>query len=132
MITKQESNENAAMAPQSAPVAPERNASRKVASRKKSTPRRQKTARGAKPRKQARTGKKTAPKAATPGTESKSSKILGMIGRAKGATLAEIMTATGWQAHSVRGFLSTAGRKHNVKIDSAKNEGGERTYRIAG
>lgn len=30
-----------------------------------------------------------------------------MIARAKGATLAEIMTATDWQAHSVSGFIST-------------------------
>ena len=54
-----------------------------------------------------------------------------MIGRAKGATLAEIMKATEWQAHSVRGFLSTAGKKHSVKIESAKSEAGERTYKIA-
>ena len=53
-----------------------------------------------------------------------------MIGRAKGATLAEIMKATDWQAHSVRGFISTAGKKHGVEIESAKNDAGERTYRI--
>jgi len=53
-----------------------------------------------------------------------------MIGRAKGATLAEIMSAMGWQAHSVRGFISTAGKKHGVKIESRKNESGERAYRI--
>jgi hypothetical protein len=54
-----------------------------------------------------------------------------MIARAKGATLAEIMKATDWQAHSVRGFISTAGKKHCVKIESAKNDDGERTYKIA-
>jgi len=54
-----------------------------------------------------------------------------MIGRAKGATLAEIMKATDWQAHSVRGFISTAGKKHSVKIESSKNEAGNRVYRIA-
>jgi hypothetical protein len=53
-----------------------------------------------------------------------------MIGRPKGATLAEIMKATGWQAHSVRGFLSIAGKKHSVKIESAKNEAGDRVYSI--
>ena len=54
-----------------------------------------------------------------------------MIGRAKGATLAEIMKATGWQAHSVRGFLSTAAKKHRIKVESSKNEAGDRVYRIA-
>ena len=62
---------------------------------------------------------------------SKGAKIIDMIGRAKGATLAEIMKATDWQAHSVRGFISTAGKKHGVKIESAKNDAGERSYRIA-
>jgi hypothetical protein len=54
-----------------------------------------------------------------------------MIARTKGATLAEIMKATEWQAHSVRGFISTAGRKHGFKIESAKNDAGERVYRSA-
>jgi hypothetical protein len=40
------------------------------------------------------------------------------------------MTATGWQAHTVRGFISTAGKKHNVKIESERNEAGDRVYRI--
>jgi hypothetical protein len=53
-----------------------------------------------------------------------------MIARAKGATLAEIMTATDWQAHSVRGFISTAAKKHSVMIESTKNDAGERSYRI--
>ena len=54
-----------------------------------------------------------------------------MIGRPKGASLAEIMNETGWQAHSVRGFISTAGKKQGIKIESAKSEAGERTYKIA-
>ena len=61
--------------------------------------------------------------------ESKGAKIMEMIARAKGATLAEIMKATDWQAHSVRGFISTAGKKHNVKIESSKNEAGDRVYK---
>ena len=32
-----------------------------------------------------------------------------MMKRAKGATLAEIITATGWQPHTVRGFVSILG-----------------------
>jgi hypothetical protein len=38
--------------------------------------------------------------------------------------------SSGWQAHSLRGFISTAGKKHNVKIASSKNEGGDRVYNI--
>ena len=41
------------------------------------------------------------------------------------------MKTTHWQAHSVRGFISTAGKKHNVKIESLKNEAGDRFYKIA-
>jgi hypothetical protein len=55
---------------------------------------------------------------------------MALIGRAKGATLAEIMTATGWQKHSVRGFISIAGKKQGIKIDSSKNEAGDRLYKI--
>ena len=39
---------------------------------------------------------------------SKSEKILALLKRADGVTLKELMKATGWQAHSVRGFLSAA------------------------
>jgi hypothetical protein len=53
-----------------------------------------------------------------------------MIGRAKGATLAEIMKAVQWQAHSVRGFISTAGKKQGIKIEFVKNEAGDRVYKI--
>jgi nicotinamidase-related amidase len=66
----------------------------------------------------------------TPRAESKGAKILELIGRPKGATIAEIVKATNWQKHSIRGFLSTAAKKHGLKIDSTKAEGGERVYQI--
>lgn len=39
--------------------------------------------------------------------------------------------ATGWQAHTVRGFVSILGSKGDEKIESTKNMEGERTYRIS-
>jgi hypothetical protein len=62
---------------------------------------------------------------------SKATQVLDLLKRPDGATLAELMKATGWQAHSVRGFLSTAGKKHRLKIESTKTGAGERTYKIA-
>ncbi|MEO8129952.1 MAG: DUF3489 domain-containing protein [Bryobacteraceae bacterium] len=53
-----------------------------------------------------------------------------MIRHPKVATLAEIMKAAEWQAHSVRGFILTATKKHSIKIESSKNEAGERLYKI--
>lgn len=71
----------------------------------------------------------TETRTATPRSDSKGGKILKMIRRPKGATLAEIMKSTSWQAHSVRGFMSTAGRRYGVRIESTRNEAGERVYR---
>jgi hypothetical protein len=51
--------------------------------------------------------------------------------RAKCATLAEIIEATGWQKHTVRRFVSILGKKGEHKIGSSKNAAGERTYKIA-
>jgi hypothetical protein len=38
---------------------------------------------------------------------------------------------TGWQKHTVRGFISILGSKGGLKIESEKNTAGERVYRIA-
>jgi hypothetical protein len=54
-----------------------------------------------------------------------------MMKRAGGATLEAMMHATGWQRHTVRGFVSILGSKGGEKIESVKNAAGERTYRIA-
>ncbi len=49
-----------------------------------------------------------------------------------GATIVELMAATGWQAHSVRGFLSgTVKKRMNLNVLSEKNDKGTRHYRIA-
>src|SRR5690349_25156536 len=74
---------------------------------------------------------KAAKKETGPREGSKTEKVLGLLKRANGATLAELMKATGWQAHSVRGFLSgTVGKKMGLQLASAKTEDGERTYRV--
>ena len=61
----------------------------------------------------------------------KKAEVIAMMKRAKGATLAEIMAATKWQAHTVRGFVSILGSKGGEKIESSKSAAGERTYKIA-
>jgi hypothetical protein len=55
-----------------------------------------------------------------------------MLKRPEGATLAAIMKATSWQAHSVRGFISGMGKKMGLAVTSTKGEDGERTYSIKG
>ena len=132
--------ENAATAAElGAHVAREKASSKKGPSQKKGAPKGQKSAKGGKakaaPKKGAKAGKKAvkpaqAKEASTPRAESKGAKILELIGRSKGASLAEIMKATSWQAHSVRGFLSTAAKKHGLKIESTKTEAGDRVYLI--
>jgi hypothetical protein len=63
---------------------------------------------------------------------SKTEQVLELLKRPGGASLKEIMKATGWQPHSVRGFLSgTVGKKMGFKVESTKSESGERTYSLA-
>jgi hypothetical protein len=125
----------ASVAAQGANVAPEKAIAKKAASQKKGAPKGQRAAKGAKPKaaaakSPAKAAKKgAAKKASTPHAESKGSKILELIARPKGATLTEIMKATNWQAHSVRGFVSTATKRHGLKIESEKDEAGDRVYR---
>jgi hypothetical protein len=58
--------------------------------------------------------------------------VLDLIRRDGGATLQEIMDATGWEKHSVRGFISGAlGKKMGLHVESSKREDGQRAYRLA-
>jgi hypothetical protein len=64
-----------------------------------------------------------------PGTGTKSDLVIGLLQRRSGATLKEIMAATGWQAHSVRGFISAQmSKKLGFQVTSFKRTG-ERVYR---
>ena len=57
--------------------------------------------------------------------------VLGLLKRRQGATLKELMEATEWQAHSVRGLLSgTLRKKMGLNIESDKSAQGERTYSV--
>lgn len=71
--------------------------------------------------------------AAAPKADSPSGKLgalVSLLKRPEGATLEQMMDATGWQAHSVRGAMSgSLKKKLGLAITSEKTEGG-RVYRI--
>jgi hypothetical protein len=87
------------------------------------------TAKKAKPAKKTARAKKQAAKPKVD-RANKKAKVIALMKRTKGATLAEIMAATKWQAHTVRGFVSILGSKGGEKIESSKNAAGQRTYKI--
>lgn len=61
----------------------------------------------------------------------KSATVLAMLRSTSGASLAEIMAATGWQAHSVRRFLSGTVRKRMALLLTCETTcSGERRYRL--
>jgi len=63
---------------------------------------------------------------------SKSDIVVSKLRAAKGATIETLMTATGWQAHSVRGFLSgTVRKKLGLPLESEIGKDGQRRYRLA-
>lgn len=77
------------------------------------------------------TSAKSAKKATAARPGSKTAKVLDMLRRSGGASLKELRKATGWQPHSVRGFLSgTLGKKMRLAVASTKSEGGERRYAL--
>jgi hypothetical protein len=64
---------------------------------------------------------------------SKTAKVLDLLKRPGGATMKELLKATGWLPHSVRGFISgTIGKKMRLNVTSAKGEGGDRSYSVRG
>jgi len=57
--------------------------------------------------------------------------VFALLGRPEGATRREIEQLTGWQRHSVRGFLSASVRKQGYKLRTFLRSG-ERVYRLKG
>jgi hypothetical protein len=63
--------------------------------------------------------------------DSKKAAVIAMMRRPKGATVAEIMKTTGWQAHSVRGLISGSLRKAmGLAVKSDKRADGQRAYQL--
>ena len=61
---------------------------------------------------------------------SKKARVIALLQRKNGATLAEIADKMGWKSWTVRGFMAGAMKKAGYTVESFKPEGGERTYRI--
>jgi hypothetical protein len=69
-------------------------------------------------------------RAATGRTRTKTDQILALLRQPTGATLKSIMAATGWQAHSVRGFVSGhLVKKMGLQVKSCRRNG-QRVYAI--
>ena len=114
---KRKPNTKARVAARRANVAPGKAKSARKATPPKKTPKGRTKREVAKP-KVARDGRKTA-------------KIRHLLKRPGGATSKELMKATGWLPHSVRGFLSgTVRKKLGLTVASTKGENGERTYSV--
>ena len=65
-------------------------------------------------------------------TGTKKAILFELLRRKDGVTLAEIAKAMDWQNHSIRGFISgMLTKKMGLAVESAKNDSGERMYRIA-
>ncbi len=114
---KPKPNKKARVAPRRAHVAPAKAKSARNATPAKKAPKGRTKREVAKP-KVARDGSKTA-------------KILDLLKRPGGATSKDLMKATGWLPHSVRGFLSgTVRKKLGLTVTSTKDQNGERTYSV--
>lgn len=70
------------------------------------------------------------PKAPRTGTTK--AKVIEMISRKGGATIDEIAASTGWQRHTIRGFMSTLPKKGGPKVTSTRRDSDKsRVYELA-
>ena len=82
------------------------------------------------------TGKPARPAAGKPKSKkadpgSKQSRVIAMLQSPSGTTISAMMKVTGWQQHSVRGFLAGVVRKRLKLKLSSKKVDGNRVYQIA-
>lgn len=80
------------------------------------------------PKAEARSDSTTAAPPATK-RESKADLVLSLLQRAEGATIEQLVTATGWLPHTTRAALTGLKKKGHV-VSSEKLEGQSRTYRV--
>lgn len=59
----------------------------------------------------------------------KTSILIDHLSKARGSTLVELQAATGWQAHSVHGFMAGTLKKKGMSVGS-EGKGAERRYRL--
>ena len=72
-----------------------------------------------------------AKKPATGRDGSKTAQVIRLLKRASGATLAELIEATSWQPHTVRGFISGGlTKRRRMPVESSRREDGARVYKI--
>jgi len=80
-------------------------------------------------RRRGRSTETTPDQAAASAMPSKLDTVVALLSRPEGASLADLVAATGWQPHSVRGALAGALKRKGHAIASEKRKG-ERRYRI--
>lgn len=89
------------------------------------------TTKSAKKAKGPRKAAKSATKAGPVRDGSKAARVLELLKRPEGASMKELLKATDWQPHSVRGFLSgTIRKKLAMTVTSIKADDGDRTYSV--
>jgi Protein of unknown function (DUF3489) len=126
----------AAVAEPGATVAPVKVASKKHASPKKGAPKGRDNAKSSKskiaaPKKRAAAKASKEPK--LPRDGSKMATVIAMISKKGGATLDAIAKETGWQNHTVRGFMATLTRRAGIEFTSARRESDKaRVYEAKG
>jgi hypothetical protein len=127
-MTNAEATKTGTVAEHGANTAPAKPTAKKKASTKKGSAKAQRAAKKeAKP-----ASKKASNKDSVPREFSKKAIVLDILRSKDGATMAEIAKATGWQNHSIRGFISgNLTKKMGLTVESKKNETGERVCRIA-
>jgi hypothetical protein len=102
------------------PVKAERKTSAKAKPKSESKPAKAKSSR-----------KKTVKAASSTKSTSKTEAVLCLLKRQNGASLDDVIKVTGWQAHSVRGFLSgVVKKKLRLSLNASDDDKGTRRYHL--